>query len=120
MFTDHNDASTIVVKVFRCIQQFLNAGNQSLILHELAQPVSDYLHLVHLTVFPGKRDIVNTVATFVNLELADGNGEHVIEWSSWMLNELRANNAVYVDSCFPSVMQMISDLGSHSVCLFCS
>ena len=118
MLTDHNDATNLMVKVFLCIRQFLKEegeDNQSRILSELAQPIDSYLHLIHLVVFSGKSSIVETIVAFIKANLSEGRNEMVKEWSFWVINELRAKNAVYVSNCLASSLQILVELHDHSV-----
>lgn len=118
MLTDHNDATNLMVKVFLCIRQFLKEegeDNQSRILSELAQPIDSYLHLIHLVVFPGKSSIVETIVAFIKANMSEGRNEMVKEWSFWVINELRAKNAVYVSNCLASSLQVLVELHDHSV-----
>lgn len=121
MLTDHNDATNFMVKVFVCIRQFLKEEreeHQSKIICELAQPVDSYLHLIHLVVFPGKSSIVETVVELIKANLSKERNENVKEWSSWVINELRAKNAVYVSNCLSFALQIVVELHDHSVCWF--
>lgn len=118
MLTDHNDATNLMVKVFVCIRQFLKEegeDGQSRILSQLVQPIDSYLHLIHLVVFPGKSSIVETIVELIKANLSEGRNETVKEWSFWVINELRAKNAVYVSNCLASSLQVVAELHNHSV-----
>ena len=112
---DFSDEMKNNIKLLRQFLKEEGEDNQSRILSELAQPIDSYLHLIHLVVFPGKSSIVETIVAFIKANVSEGRNEMVKEWSFWVINELRAKNAVYVSNCLASSLQVLVELHDHSV-----